>query len=449
MTAINFCKPLWKEGMFLAPQHMQQNENYRDAVESILTQASLPYPWGLKSIEIDVNLLSSFQFSVQRLEAVAPSHDIVSFPGNIEIPSRSFESVLTDPQQSIKVYVGIPDLVRNGPNLVENSQSVDDGARFRFSAYDVEITDENNGISERTIQVRQIRARIFFEGEDTEGYQLFPIARIRPAPNMEGAVLDESYVPPVLQVGAWPPLQKSLEGIAAKLTALQSNLSRMIGTKSVAETCSRPRGVELVLKLQAVNQAFLVMQQISGTGSLPPYFAYGELLRTIGLFWTFKGDQKFPKIPVYDHLHMGTSFETALAIIRQLCTILDTQGYIRRPFAENQGRMEVDLDAEWLSGSRKLYIAITGAGDYNEAIKRFASIRVCAPSHFVQVLQRRIQALQLQWLRRSPSSLPAGEGMVYAEVLQTGRFWPGVVTEMALAVGSSEKLPYRFELFVE
>ena len=442
-------RPLWKEGMFLAPQHMQQSDNYRDQVGTILTHAQLPFPWGTDRISVDENLLSSFQFTVQQLQAVSPSQEVVFFPGNIEIPSRSFEGVLSDPQQRVKVYLGIPDYQQEGPNLQEEVDMANNTGRQRYAAQDLELADENSGLSERTIQIRKIRGRIFFEGEDVHGFELLPIARIKPAPNMQGAVLDDTYIPPLLRISAWNPLEERLKEVATKLTTLQSNLLRSVGSKKVVEWVSGPRGVELIMKIQAVNQVMLAMQQISRSTDLPPFVAFHELLRTIGTFWTFKGDTKLPTVPFYDHLGLGECYNTALEIFRKLYAILDTQGYIQRQFNPNQGRMEVNLDTEWLSGQRKLYICITGAGEYSDVIKRMAAVKVCAPSHFVQVLQRRIQAVQLQWLRQPPSSLPASQGAVYAEVMQSGRFWPGVVTEKALAVGSAEKFPFRLDLFVE
>lgn len=445
----NYCRPLWKEGMFLAPQHMQQIDNYRDEIVSVLTHAQLPFPWGVDSIEIDENLLSSFQFVVHQLKAVSSSQEVILFPGNIEIPSRSFEGMMSDPQQRMKVYLGIPDYQLNGSNLFDDPDAIDGAARQRYKAVDMEISDENTGLSERMIQIRKIRGRILFEGEDVQGFQLIPVSCIKPAPNLHGAVLDDTYIPPLLRVSAWSSLQESLKGIATKLSTLQSNLQRSLGSKAVVEWCSGPRGIEMILKIQAVNQVILNMQQVGHAGDISPFFAYNELLRSIGTFLTFKGEQQFKPAPFYDHLKLGECFETSIDILRRLCAILDTQGYIRRQFVLNQGRMEVDLEREWLSGDRKIYLCVSGAGGYSEAIKRMSPVKVCAPSHFVQVLQRRIQAVQLQWMRQPPSTLPAPEGSVYAEVMQSGRFWPGVITESSLAVGSAEKFPYRLELFVE
>ena len=445
----NHCRPLWKEGMFLAPQHMQQADNYRDAVGCLSTHAQLPCPWGIELLEIDKNMLPSFQFTVQTLKAITPSQESILFPGNIDIPSRSFEGMLSDPQQTMKVYVGIPDHQTNGANLLEESDVVSEAGRQRYKSVEMELPDENTGISERMIQIRKIRGRLLFEGEDMQGFQLLPIARIQPAPNMQGAIMDELYIPPLLMVSASEHLPKKIKGVIAKLSTLQSNLQRAVGSRGLVEWCGGPRGVELILKMQAVNQVLLTMQQLGHISDLSPFFAYYELLKAIGTFWTFKGDAELKTAPYYDHMRLGECFESSIETLRQLCTILDARGYIRREFVANQGRMEVDLDREWLSGERKLYLCVSGAGGYTEVMQRMAAIKVCAPSHFVQVLQRRIQAVQLSWLRHPPSSLPAGEGAVYAEILQSGRFWPGVVTEGALAVGSAEKFPYRLDLFVE
>ena len=445
----NYCRPLWKEGMFLAPQHMQQADNYRDQVGSLMNHAQLPYPWGVDALDVDNAALSNFQFVVHHLTALSPSGEPIFFPGNIEIPSRSFEGVMSDPQQRVLVYVGIPDIQLDGPNLMSDNSADDTVGRHRYQSMDMELSDENTGLSERMIQIRKIRGRILFDGEDLQGHQLLPIARIQPAPSMQGAILDKTYIPPLLRVGAWSSLEDSINNTASQLTALQSNLQRTMGSKGVIEWCNSARGIELMMKIQAVGQVIINMQQVGHSTDLTPFQAYNELLRTIGSFMPFKGDLALETPPLYNHTQIGETFTTSMEIIRQLCGILDTQGYIRRQFVQNHGRMEVDLDREWLLGDRKIYMCVQGAGRYNEVLKKMGAIKVCAPSHFVQVLQRRIQAVQFQWLRQPPSTLPATEGAVYAEIIQSGRFWPGVVTECALAVGSSEPFPYRLDLFVE
>lgn len=446
MSANNFFRPLWKEGMFLAPQHLQQSENYRDAIESLLVKAVPPYPWGISNIEIDTHQFTNSHFSLNELQAITSSYEVVQYPGNIEIPSRSFDGLFTEPNQKLGVFLGIPDYKKNSPNLQSDRKDVE-GERIRFRAVETSIFDENTGEMERAVEVRMLQGRLFFEGEDTQGYSLLPIARLRPAPNMEGGILDEKYVPPILQVSAWPALQKSLQGVSAKLVALQANLMRSMGSKRVVEWCSDPRGVELMFKIQAANQAFFVLNQVSGTNSISPFEAYTELLRAVGLLWAFKGTERIAKVPFYDHVKLDSCFGITVDILRKLISITDVQSYISRKFSAVQGRMEVDLESDWLR--RKLYLRVSGAGEYGDVIKRLSGLKLCAPSHFSQVLQRRIQALQVHWTRTPPPSLPAVSGCVYAEIAMGGPFWPGVEKELALAVGASDPLPFQFELFVE
>jgi predicted component of type VI protein secretion system len=113
------------------------------------------------------------------------------------------------------------------------------------------------------------------------------------------------------------------------------------------------------------------------------------------------------------------------------------------------GCYEVELEPEWIEKPMKLYIRVSGAGSYMDVVRNFVGVKVCAPSHFMTALQRRVQALQLLWQRRPPGSLPVTDDGVYAEVVKSGPFWPGVATEQALAIGAAEELPYRFDLFVE
>jgi len=150
MSIQNLCSPLWAEGMFLTPQHLQQHDRYQDAARIAFARTNNPFNWGVSRIEIDEPALASNRFTLQKLEAVTPDGVALFWPGNLELQSRSFEGVLHDPQQRVTVYLGLPDYAPNRANLSEDG-SEGRGGKKRFLMGDIELADENNGRSERTI----------------------------------------------------------------------------------------------------------------------------------------------------------------------------------------------------------------------------------------------------------------------------------------------------------
>ena len=57
-------KPLWFEGMFMRPQHFQQNDRHWNARLEGRLGGLAPYGWGLRHSEIDDNMLALGKLSV-------------------------------------------------------------------------------------------------------------------------------------------------------------------------------------------------------------------------------------------------------------------------------------------------------------------------------------------------------------------------------------------------
>jgi type VI secretion system protein ImpJ len=432
--------------MFLTPQHLQQLDRFRDALNVLLREAAAPYPWGIYRIQVDETALANNQFLLVELQVLMLDGTPLLTPGNLEVASRSCEGLLGDATDRKLVYLGVPDYLPSSPNLADGSGGA---VAARFFAAEQDVVDENTGLAERRIQLKRIRGRILFEGEDPQGFQVLPLGRLRPGANMEGVAIDERYVPPVLQLSSWPPLLKAAEGLAAKLASAQASLSRSLAERDLVELCPDARGLELLLKAQPINQGALMLRQLCRTGGVTPFQFYLELLRTIGSLLALKGALQLGKLPMYDHRHLGQCFRAAATVLDKLLGYLSVKNYVQRPFVAGDGLMEVELDQEWREGDRLVFVRVSGAGDYDSVVKKMGSVKFCSPAHFQQLLQRRMQGLQIKWQRRTPSGLPSGEGGIFGEITRSGQFWTGVTQELTLVAGGAEELPYRFDLFVE
>ncbi|HPR08883.1 MAG TPA: type VI secretion system baseplate subunit TssK, partial [Denitromonas sp.] len=47
-------KILWGEGLFLRPQHFQQQDAYAEALSRHALMTAQPFAWGVKDIELDI-----------------------------------------------------------------------------------------------------------------------------------------------------------------------------------------------------------------------------------------------------------------------------------------------------------------------------------------------------------------------------------------------------------
>jgi len=60
-------KVVWSEGLFLRPQHFQQQDRYFERYVETRCQALIPHSWGFTSLELEPDLLSIGKFGLRAL----------------------------------------------------------------------------------------------------------------------------------------------------------------------------------------------------------------------------------------------------------------------------------------------------------------------------------------------------------------------------------------------
>jgi type VI secretion system protein ImpJ len=80
-------KVIWSEGMFLRPQHFQQQERHFSNLVELRVASLRPYPWGFSELKLDEQLLSVGKIAVTSARGVFPDGLPFSIPGDDEPPA--------------------------------------------------------------------------------------------------------------------------------------------------------------------------------------------------------------------------------------------------------------------------------------------------------------------------------------------------------------------------
>ena len=73
MSAHN--RVVWSEGLFLQPQHFQQQDRFFERYVEGRCQPLIPYSWGFTEIELERDFLKIGKIGLRRLAGVFPSPD--------------------------------------------------------------------------------------------------------------------------------------------------------------------------------------------------------------------------------------------------------------------------------------------------------------------------------------------------------------------------------------
>src|SRR5262245_12752711 len=147
----------WLEGMFLRPQHLQQQSLYFESLIVQQLRAANPFFWGVRALELDEDALAARRIQVTRFEAVLPDGTLVRSGDNVTVEARSFEAAAVP----LDVWIGLR-RPRGGESA---SASSDEGRRdVRYRIHTQPVEDHNRPDSKSGIDFLVPNLRLYLSG---------------------------------------------------------------------------------------------------------------------------------------------------------------------------------------------------------------------------------------------------------------------------------------------
>jgi len=437
----------WSEGMFLLPHHFQFAGRNMDTKLRQAAEHVVPFNWGFKHLEIDTASLKNYLFAVRSCRIIFENGTQLSMPGNLDLDSRSFKEGPAGSAEFLDVFVGIPSWRPDAPNTV-TEESSEGMLERRYRIDETEVADESSGENARLLQIKRYRGRILWGTEDLTGYDTIQIARVNMSPSGETIGLDPNFIPAVPDIRAWPPLQAICQDINNGLSMANAALVRDFADRDFTELLGIPRGLEAVIKMMATNSHVAGLDQLCKTPNLHPYLMYLELLRLAATLGVFKGKRSVPTFSNYSHDDLGKCFLGIKEVIDGLMDRIGTSTFFQRSFQFRNEQLEVDLEDEWVSGNRLLYIGVSGEDSLERLDRNISRLKLCAPSDLAAVTQKRLAGVGMQRLRRVPATLPERTDTFYFQIMMEGNFWQGIEQDKVIAIAGSKELDYTFVLYI-
>lgn len=438
----------WSEGMFLRPQHFQMFSRQLGGMVADVWRRTQPFLWGFSRLEIAEDALETFSFGLRRCEAVLRDGTWVQYPTNLEVHPRDFKDALNASDGRLAVYLAIPRL-RDGEANTLGSDASHDGQDLRWRVQSVDVTDENLGGPLKAIEIRKLNGRFLFGQESLEGYETVPVAVVQRAGYGSNApVLAADFIPPLLNISAWPALVKLGESVLHRVDAKHRFLRAEVTEGRIVLDTEGTGGWQPVFKLQIVGSFLHVLRQLTGSPDIHPFHLYLELARLAGELSIFDDGADATGVPLYDHDRLGECFhEIAYTLERLLERILSGR-FIRVDFVPEGDILVARLRDEWVGRDATLYLCIESDLSDRELLARIETAKIGASSDLVLLKQRRLFGLDIELLKRTPGGLPARESLHYFTIAKEGPYWDSVARhrEMAIAGGIDPRL--RFSLYI-
>ncbi|NRR30323.1 type VI secretion system baseplate subunit TssK [Oxalobacteraceae bacterium] len=419
-------KVLWGEGLFLRPQHFQQQDRYHEQRLHDSVKALHPYAWGVDQLQLDRDALASNTLRILELSLRFQDGELYSAPGADELPDSVDLSGLQQSQQSVTFYAALPAFKAFGGNFSAPGQG---GAAVRFAQTDADTPDLFTHAAPAQLSYLRKSVRIVSEFEPRDSYTCFPLLRLRRAAT-GGFELDPAFVAPSMSIRSAPLLFLQLRRL---IDALQAKVSALYGhhrepSKNVIEF--RSGDMSSFWLLHTASTSFAALSHYFHHPTLHPERLYEQLLTLAGSLMTFSKSWSLADLPPYQHNDPGPGFAKLHQIIRELLDTVISSKYFAIALKENKPSYHHGmLDSGKIDDKTTFYLAVSADLPAIELVDvvplRF---KVGAPDDVEKFVLSAMPGVRLAHAPQVPAAVPVrpdtcyfvieGKGQMYERMLQ-------------------------------
>ncbi|GGC29161.1 type VI secretion protein [Siccirubricoccus deserti] len=429
-------KVVWTEGLFLQPQHLQQQDRYVERLVRASTAGLRPFAWGLTALDIDRDLLTLGKFATRAMSGILPDGTPFSAPGDLDSPKPID---LPESARNSVVYLVLP---ARQPGVTETAPAHVAETVARYASAEHEAVDTNAGYqSNATIPVAKLRLRFALEHEARQGMAEIGLARIVEVRSDKSVVLDENYIPPVLLSSA----SSVLSGFVTQVQGLVHHRGEALAGR-VSETATRG-AAEFAdfLLLQLCNRTEPVLTHMAATlGQLHPETFYRYAVGLAGELATFTEARKRPAVyPPYRHEDLTATFRPVMAAIRQSLSAVLEQTAVPIPLQERKFGIRVAPIADHSLVTNATWVLVVTAQMPAETLRRNLpnQIKIGPVEQIRELINVALPGIAVRALPVAPRQLPYYSGASYFELDRSGPYWAALARSGGAALHLSGEFP--------
>lgn len=410
-------KVVWSEGMFLNPQHFQQQERYLERYINGKLDAAGAYLWGVSEFEIDQELLKLGKLSVAKARGIFPDGTPFSIP-DLNPPPPVID--LPENLHDVVVHLGIP-VRRPGAVDVTQDRDAQSYARYLSSAFPVrDITQD--GSDNVNIDVAELRFKMMLDSEDLSGYASIGVLKITETREDKSIILDDQFVPSCLDIN----VSNKLSGFLTELVGLLKHRADAIAGR-LADT-GRGGTAEIAdyMMLQLINRIEPLANHLTTIRGLHPLVMYTETLQMVGELSTFVTKEKRPpKFAPYLHENLTQTFAGVMGGLRQCLSMVYEQTAVSLPLVEKKYGIRVSeiTDRSMLSSGQYILSARADVAEDTLRSRLPAQIKIGPVERIRQLVNAAMPGIQLKPLAVAPRQIPYRAGYSYFELEKNSNFW--------------------------
>lgn len=404
-------KIVWREGMLLRPQHLQQQDRYYQQQFRTLLQTITPNNWGFFKVDIDQQYLMMGKIVISRAAGILP--DGTQFRiGNahpaIEVKKEIYDAV---------VYLALPittgDLVEN--RLEDESQVITPFVSFEKLVYDTNYGERNSC----AVLCCRHDFRLLVEQhgnnnslQDEASWIKMPLCRISDVSTDGVVTLDEHFQPSYLHFSECAQLQGCFRELVNMLANRGETLAGRLrntgrfGTSEVGD----------FLMLTLINRNETRLRHLLQLKQIHPERVFMEMVSLHSELASFSGDSRRPLTElVYSHASQYACFSRIMSELRQLLSQVIEQHAVELPLQTRKyGILVSPLQDRSLLDNSQFVLTAQADCEQEQLRNRLpAQMKIGPVEQIRQMVNLHLPGINLRPLSAVPRQLPFHARQLY------------------------------------
>ena len=424
---------VWREGMYLRPQHFQQQDRYLHALVERRTSVLHPYAWGITHLKIDQAALGDGNIAVEQCRGVfddgTPFHVTESNLSSLQLESEA---------EGAKICLGLL-RTKFGAKEVSKDALSKEFTRYRVGEWK---TRDINGdaVDDADVEICKLRVRLMLESDRLSDETTLSIARVEKVEKDGTLILDENFIPPCLDCQSVSKIRKIIEQTLTQLNNLGEHLSKRVeeGARGGVSEVSK------YLVLQITNRFSPLFAHWSHLKGLHPLDLYEALAQLAGELVTFNPAQRRPpNFPLYRHNALNEALDGVYAVVEEELKRRPEEMAVEIALVSDRYNFRVGKIREDKMFVNSMFVLAAQADMATEVLRRDLppQTTIGAPQEVTQLVKSHLPGVGLFPMPVKPPQIPMRTETNYFELEQSGTHWQQLVKAGGIAIHIPDTFP--------
>jgi len=318
---------VWREGLFIRPQHFQQSDRYVSHALMTRTKELQSNAWGFFDLQLDMNQLGSGKVTIKSASGVLPDGELFQITGQTHVLGLDIK----EGDSAKSVYLVLPIALHQNDEVYFEEEKT---FLTRYVAKNISnISNINAGEESQTdLLCARHNFKLLLEDDVNEGYVKIKVATVGSISSSGIVSLEEDYMPTYLHLHAAKDLMAKLNELVSTLEYRSEKLAEKLSDSNVQAS-------ELgdYLMLQLVNKTLSRLHFLMTQDRTHPAELYLELVGLMGELAVFmKKEKRLLTQPTYQHDIQGESFDIVIDELKDMLSMVLEQNSIALPIEERK-----------------------------------------------------------------------------------------------------------------